>query len=139
MLSESLVGHEFRSTTAVVEPGRLRFFHKAIGETNPRMTSPDSPIPPTYLFCLEMMDAENPFGFVEEIGLSISEILHAEQGFEYLAPVFIGDHVTFRPKVSEIVQKKNGALTFVVQDVAVTNQGGVPVAKIRRSFVIKNR
>lgn len=139
MLSESFVGYEFRPTTAVVEGGRLRFFHKVIGETNPAIKSRDAPIPPTYLFCLEMMDAENPFGFVEEIGVSISEILHAEQGFEYLAPVFVGDHVTFRYRVSDVVHKKNGALTFVIQDGVVTNQGGVVVAKIRRSFAIKNQ
>ena len=38
MLDKNLIGHEFPSFTAEVEKGRLKFFAKAIGETDPIYT-----------------------------------------------------------------------------------------------------
>jgi hypothetical protein len=129
------IGYRFTPVTATVESGRLRFFRKAIGE----MRQDDfRTIPPTYLFCLEMMDAKNPFRFVDEIGVAITDILHADQSFIYYAPVHVGDVLTFEASVADIFDKKNGLLTFVVQEVKVINQDAVPVAEIRRTFVIQN-
>jgi MaoC dehydratase-like protein len=134
-------GHCLRPITAVVEPGRLRAFFRAIGETNPAVIEPDASglvaIPPTYLFCLEMLDAENPFGFVEEIGVGIQDILHADQSFTYHLPIHVGDRLTFNGRVSDIFEKKNGLLTFVIQDVEVLNQHNQLAAEIRRTFVIR--
>ena len=134
-------GYPFRPVTATVEPGRLRAFFQAIGETNPWVTEPDASglvaIPPTYLFCLEMLDAADPFGFVHEIGIRIENILHADQSFTYLRPVHVGDRLTFHGVVSDMFEKRNGALKFVVQDVHVFNQQDERVAEIRRTFVVK--
>jgi len=140
-VDRAYVGHRFRPVTAVVEPRRLHAFFKAIGETNPAVIDPDESglvaIPPTYLFCLEMLDADNPFGFVEEIGIGIGDILHADQSFTYHRPVHVGDRLTFQARVSDIFDKKNGELTFVIQHVAVTDQNDRLAAEIRRTFVIK--
>ena len=136
-------GHRFNPVMASVEPGRLRAFFRAIGETNPDVIGPDASgriaIPPTYLFCLEMLDAENPFGFVEEIGVGIEQILHADQGFTYHLPIHVGDKLKFNGRVSDIFEKKNGLLTFVIQDVDVFNQYDKLAAEIRRTFVIKHK
>lgn len=135
-------GHRFAPVTAIVEAGRLRFFHKAIGETNPSVTGPDTsgrvPVPPTYLFCLEMLDAQNPFAFVEELGVPITDILHGEQGFVYHAPVRVGDVLRFEARLSDIFDKKGGQLTFLVQRVSVTNKDDVQVAEIMRTIVLRN-
>lgn len=139
---ESFIGHHFAPVTAMVEAGRLRFFLKAIGETNPALTEPNEqgrvPIPPTYLFCLEMLDAENPFAFTEEIGVSIETILHAEQSFTYHHPVHSGDRLDFQARLEEVAHKKGGALTFLTQRVDVANQNGTQVAEIERRLVIRN-
>lgn len=134
-------GRRLTPVHAVVEPRRLHAFFKAIGESNPAVTGPDDSglvaIPPTYLFCLEMLDAENPFGFVEEIGIAIGDILHADQGFTYHLPIHVGDRLTFNGRVTDIFDKKNGQLTFVIQHVDVLNQRGELAAEIRRTFVIR--
>lgn len=139
---DQLKGHVFAPVTATVEAGRLRFFHKAIGEANPAMTGPDAsgrvPIPPTYLFCLEMLDAENPFAFVDELGVAITDILHGEQAFTYHAPVHVGDRLHFQGRLADVVHKKGGALTFLVQQVSVTNKDGAQVAEILRTIVLRN-
>ena len=63
MADKSLIGHVTAQGSVEVEKGKLRFFAKAIGETDPVYTDPaaardaghrDLPVPPTFLFCLEM-------------------------------------------------------------------------------------
>lgn len=134
-------GYRFKPVVATVEGGRLRAFFRSIGETNPAVIGRDASgrvaIPPTYLFCLEMLDADDPFGFVNEIGVGIDEILHANQSFTYHHPIHVGDTVTFRASVSDIFEKKNGVLTFVVQDVEIFDQDERMVAEVQRTFVIR--
>jgi hypothetical protein len=143
MLDHKYKGHQFRPIIAVVEHARLRAFFRAIGETNPTVIEPDASgrvaIPPTYLFCLEMLDADNPLGFLEELDTQTDQALHADQTFAYHLPVYVGDRLTFRGRVSDIVEKKNGLLTFVIQDVQVLNQDNQLVAEVRRTIVLKQR
>jgi hypothetical protein len=143
MLDLKFKGHRFRPIVAEVERGRLRAFFRAIGETNPDVTEPDASgriaIPPTYLFCLEMLDAENPLAFVEEIGAPTEQGLHADQTFSYRLPIYVGDRLTFNAWVSDIFEKKNGLLTFVIQDVEVLNQDNQLVAEVRRTLVFRQK
>ena len=76
-------------------PGRLRYFFNTLGETNPIYRDPEAakaagfaatPIPPTYLFCLEMLDADNPFAMLEALDIDLRRVLHGEQKFVYHAP-----------------------------------------------------
>jgi hypothetical protein len=143
MLDLKFKGHRFRPIVAEVEGARLRAFFKAIGETNPSVVEPDASgriaIPPTYLFCLEMLDAENPLAFLQEIGVPTEQSLHADQTFSYRLPIHVGDRLTFNARVSDIFEKKNGLLIFVVQDVEVLNQDNQLVAEIRRTLVVKQK
>jgi len=147
MVDQSAVGREFTTVTARVEPGRLRFFLDTIGETNPLYRDETAaqaagysaaPVPPTYLFCLEMMDATIPFEFLTALNIDLARVLHGEQRFDYHAPVVIGDTLTFRPRVTGVSEKKGGAMTLVVIETSVTNQDGVQVADISRTVVIRN-
>lgn len=147
MIDDSVIGRRFTPVSAVVEPGRLRFFLDAIGERNPvyrddgaaRMAGhAGRPVPPTYLFCLEMMDAERPFEVLETLGIDLARVLHGEQRFVYHAPVGIGDVLTFESRVSNVAHKKGGALTFIVVETAVINQNGRHVADTARTIVVRN-
>jgi acyl dehydratase len=147
MVDQSAVGREFTPVTARVEPGRLRFFLNTLGESNPlyrdenaaRAAGYDAlPIPPTYLFCLEMMDATVPFEFLTALNIDLARVLHGEQRFDYFAPVVVGDTLTFRPRVTSVTDKKGGAMTLIVVETKVTNQDGVHVADISRTVVVRN-
>ena len=147
MVDQSAVGRSFSQVTAQVEPGRLRYFFNTIGETNPVYRDAlaaraeefaATPIPPTYLFCLEMMDAAEPFEYLTALGIDLSRVLHGEQRFAYHAPVVVGDTLTFKPRVASVTDKKGGALTFVVVETAVINQHGVHVADAVRTVVVRN-
>ena len=148
MVDQSAVGHRFTPVTARVEPGRLRYFLDTLGETNPIYRDGDAarvagfaatPVPPTYLFCLEMMDAENPFEMLTALNIDLARVLHGEQSFVYLAPVVVGDTLTFHPRVASVTDKKGGALTLIVVESAVTNQNGVHVADTSRTVVVRNQ
>jgi len=139
MVDQSAVGRTFTPVTARVEPGRLRFFLDTLGEKNSvYRNEAAAPVPPTYLFCLEMMDATEPFEFLNALGIDLARVLHGEQRFDYHAPVVIGDTLTFKPRVTDVTDKKGGAMTLIVVETAVTNQHGVHVADTSRTIVVRN-
>jgi len=148
MVDQSAVGRAFTPVTARVEPGRLRFFLDTIGETNPLYREESAAraagyaaaaVPPTYLFCLEMMDAAEPFEFLTALDIDLARVLHGEQRFDYHAPVVVGDTVTFKPRVTSVTEKKGGAMTLIVVETEVTNQHGVHVADCSRTVVVLNK
>jgi acyl dehydratase len=147
MVDQSAVGRSFAPIAAHVEAGRLRYFFDTIGERNPVYRDTRAakaagyarqPVPPTYLFCLEMMDAERPFEILEALNIDLARVLHGEQRFAYHAPVVVGDTLTFHSRVTDVTDKKNGALTFVVVATKVTNQAGLHVADAARTIVVRN-
>ena len=147
MVDQSAVGREFTPVTARVEPGRLRFFLNTLGEGNPVYRDESAahaagysatPVPPTYLFCLEMMDATIPFEFLTALNIDLARVLHGEQRFDYFAPVVVGDVLTFRPRVASVTEKKGGAMTLIVVETGVTNHNGAHVANVSRTVVVRN-
>lgn len=134
MADASLIGHRLPDVRAVVEPGRLRTFRRTIGAADP--VNPVAP--PTYLFALEMLESDRPLAFVEELDVDLAAVLHSEQAFIYHAPVRGGDTILLETIVSDVFEKKGGALVFVVQDTKATNQDGRHVADVRRTLVIRN-
>lgn len=148
MVDQSAVGRSFTPVTARVEPGRLRYFLKTLDERNPVYRDTDAaraagfagtPVPPTYLFCLEMLDAEDPFDMFTALGIDLGSVLHGEQSFVYHAPVLVGDVLTFRPCVASVTEKKGGAMTLIGIRCEVSNQDGVHVADTARTIVVRNK
>lgn len=146
MIDKKYIGLKSTPHRVEVEKGRLRFFAKAIGETDPIYTDEEAakaagyaslPAPPTFAFCLEM-EKPNPFEDLETMEIDLGKVLHAEQSFKYHASICAGDSLTFETRVSDIYDKKAGALEFVVQDCSVKNQNGTLVAELRRIIVVRN-
>ena len=146
MIDKKHIGLKLTPHTVEIEKGRLRFFAKAIGETDPIYFDEDAakaagyaslPIPPTFVFCMEM-EKSDPFESLEIMEIDLGKVLHAEQSFKYHAPICAGDNLTFESRVSDIYDKKGGALEFVVQDCNVTNQAKTLVAELRSVTVVRN-
>jgi acyl dehydratase len=143
MTDKSLIGHKTGVFSVDVEKGRLRFFAKAIGETNPIYTDeaaakaaghPALPVPPTFLKCLES-EGRDLNEFLNLLQWDLSRILHAEQSFSYHKTAYAGDTLTFDGCISDMYEKKGGALQFVVMEARVTNQHGEHIADVRSSLV----
>ena len=146
MIDRKWIGHDFGSSELTIERGRLRFFAKATGETNPLYSDVDAaraagyadlPVPPTCLFAVEL-DSGAMFGRLDTMQVPHAKVLHAEQGFEYFAPIVAGDTVTAHSRVHDIHDKKNGALEFIGIHTRVTNQRGEHVANLRSLTVVRN-
>ncbi|MCL1962400.1 MAG: MaoC family dehydratase N-terminal domain-containing protein [Desulfovibrionaceae bacterium] len=146
MIDKKWIGHELRTSQLPIERGRLRFFAKAIGETDPVYTDEaaaraagyaDLPAPPTFLFAAELDSGANE-QLLADLGVPLSKLLHGEQAFSYHRPACAGDTVTVRSRVEDIYDKKNGALEFVVKTSRATNQRGELVAEMRAVMVCRN-
>jgi acyl dehydratase len=146
MIDRRYIGHTLPPFEVEVEKGRLRFFAKATGQTDPVYIDeaaardaghPSLPVPPTFLFCLEM-ESPNPAAIRELLGMDYRSLLHGEQGFSYHAMAYAGDMLRFQQRIADIYDKKGGALEFVVRETRVSNQRGELVAELRCVTVLRN-
>ncbi|MDN7140058.1 MaoC family dehydratase N-terminal domain-containing protein [Pseudomonas sp. JQ170] len=143
MADKNLIGHKLGTFSTEVEKGRLRFFAKAIGETDPVYTDEavakaaghkSLPLAPTFLKCLEGEGRELT-AFLKLVDFDLGRILHAEQSFVYHKMAYAGDVLTFDATITDVYEKKGGALQFVVTESRVTNQDGEHIADVRSSLV----
>jgi acyl dehydratase len=56
------------------------------------------------------------------LGADLGRMLHGEQGFTQVRPIFVGDRIRLRQRIVDIYDKKGGALEFVVLETSATNQ-----------------
>lgn len=140
------VGSALAAQTVTVEPGRLRAFARAIGETNPVFLDEQAAraaghasiaVPPTYLFCMEMLDAERPLAWLEEQGVNLLHILHGEQRFVYDRVATAGESLRFEPVLKDAYEKKGGALKFFVKETTVTDAQQRRVAVLTTTIVVR--
>jgi acyl dehydratase len=129
-----------------IESSRLQFFAKATGEIDPVYTDvvaaraagyADLPAPPTFLFAAEL-DSGAAFRLLVDMEIPIAKLLHGEQSFTYQRAACVGDTVTVYSVVSDIYEKKGGALEFVVKTSRAFNQRNEPVAEMRSVLVCRN-
>ena len=146
MIDRKWIGHELPPSVLPIERSRLQFFAKAIGETDPVYTDaaaardagyPDLPAPPTFLFAAEL-DSGASDQLLTDLQIPLSKLLHGEQSFSYHRPACVGDTVTVRSTISDIYDKKNGALEFVVKTSRATNQRDELVAELRTVIVCRH-
>ena len=146
MIDKNWLGHELPASVLPIERSRLQFFAKATGETNPVYTDkaaandagyPDLPAPPTFLFAAEL-DSGASYQLLEDLQIPIAKLLHGEQSFTYHRPACVGDTVTVRSTLTDIYDKKNGALEFVVKTSRATNQQDEMVAELRTVLVCRH-
>jgi acyl dehydratase len=146
MLDKSKIGHEFPSFDVEIEAGRLRFFAKAIGEKNPIYIDekaakaagyPAIPAPPTFMFSVDLEGPEL-LPVLQLLELDIGRVLHGSQEFEYFGQIYAGDRITQQSNISDIYDKKGGALEFVVQQSSYTNQNNELVGKAQQTLVYRN-
>ena len=146
MADKSMIGRVMSRGTIDVEKGRLRFFAKAIGETDPVYIDesaahdaghPALPVPPTFLFCLNS-ETSDLVATLKSLNMDLARILHAEQSFTYHRMAYAGDTLSFETKLVDVYEKKGGALQFVVQETRVTSQKGEHIADLRGVIVQRN-
>lgn len=104
------VGFTLPKFTLSIAPERLAAFAEAIGETD---FASATMVPPTFLKVIEG-EGGSSRRILDELAVDLRRVLHAEQQFEYYAPLRVGDSVTVERKVAEIYEKKGGEMEFIV-------------------------
>jgi acyl dehydratase len=146
MIDRKWIGHELPPSILAIERSRLQFFAKATGETRPEYLDlaaaraagySDIPAPPTFLMAAEL-DSGVSTQLLADLQIPLAKLLHGEQSFTYHGPVCAGDTVTVSSKISEIYDKKNGALEFVVKTSRALNQREELVAELRSVLVCRH-
>jgi acyl dehydratase len=146
MIDKKFIGYEVPPTLWDVEKGRIRFFAEVIGATDPIYFDTNAAqaagyrnvvAPPTFIFGAES-DSGVLMKLLDTLKIDLRELLHGEQRFDYHAPVCAGDTLRFQTRVSDIYDKKGGALEFVVNDTKVTNQLGEHVSDLHSVIVVRH-
>jgi acyl dehydratase len=142
---QTAIGQRLDPISTTIDAGRLRFFAKSIGETNPVYTDraaaadagyPDLPVPPTFFFGLKL-EVPDPFAWLTGFGVDFNYVLHGTQKFDYARMAFAGDELTISPAITEVYEKKGGALEFVVLESTVTRADEVIVTLVE-TIVIRH-
>jgi acyl dehydratase len=144
-IDRSIIGLVSEPRVVEVEKGFLKLFAKAVGETDPVYFDEEAAkaaghrgilAPPTYVMPLATVAPPKQGNLLDYVDLRY--ILHGEQQFTHHAPIYGGDVITLVSTVVDVYDKKNGALEFVVQDTAATNQLGELCVEARTVLAQRN-
>jgi acyl dehydratase len=145
MIERKHIGHIFPAFQSTIEAGRIRLFCKAIGETAAihhdasvaRNAGYRNILAPITFPTAIAMDNPNPRCIIELVEVDIGWVLHGEEHYDYFSPICVGDQITCQLKITDIYDKKGGALEFVVVALNMSNQLNEKVCDIRRSLVVR--
>jgi hypothetical protein len=84
------------------------------------------------------MDAGQSFNALEDMGIQKNKAVHGEQGFKYYKAICAGDVVTGQQKITDIYEKKGGALLFIVMEISLSNQLNELVCELQSTIVVRN-
>jgi len=139
------LAYRFEPVVVTAERGRLAFFAKATGQSDPVYTDldaaraaghPDLPVPPSFYFSLEL-ERPDPFCWLAALGIDVRQLLHGEQSFTYHAMAHAGDTLTLSSRIVDVAVKKGGALELLTKQTSVA-RGGQPIAKAVSVIVVRN-
>ena len=129
-LNKSLINKSYPPIEFDVEKQRVKFFSKVTGQTDPvyfdekaaqEKGYPSLLTPPTFLTTVGN-EQKNPYRYLDDLSISIQNILHAGQKFKYHKLVFVGEKIKMKSKIKDMYEKKNGNLKFVEIESLFFNQ-----------------
>ncbi len=144
MIDRGHVGFTTAPTTVTVDAWRVKLFCQAVGETDVvywdqqsarAAGHPACPLPPTYLKALEGEHFSSA-ALMQLLKVPLAGVLHAAQAFEHHAPVHVGDRIEISREVTDIVDKKGGAMTLIFVDTTY-RVGTLTAARSRQTILVR--
>lgn len=129
------VGFSLPKFTVTIAPERLADFALAIGENG--VASELALAPPTFLKLIEG-EGGSSRRILEELEVDLRRVLHAEQQFEYYAPLRVGDSVMVERRVAEIYEKKGGEMEFIVIETDFSDAACKRLALSRQIVLVRH-
>lgn len=135
MVDPDVKGKVFEPFTMAVERGKVREFLLATGEDVEAYRGDDASVPPTFATVLRFWAGGGLERALSELGVQMTQVLHAEQSYEYLLPVRVGDTITGTTRVSDVYNR--AGMDFVEFTTQYMNQDGDPVLNDRALIVVR--
>jgi acyl dehydratase len=143
-LDPSFIGRSYPPTRPY-EVGRekIREFAVAVGADHPAhhdpgaartLGHPDLIAPPTFPIVMSMA-AGNQVIDDPALGLDYSRVVHGDQRFSYVRPVYAGDRLTCACTVEEIISR--GGHDFVTIRTEIATEDGEPVVRVWAKLVAR--
>jgi hypothetical protein len=127
------LGYALPPFTVEATAERIARFARAIGSAD---TAP-ALAPPTFMKAIEG-DNNSMRRILEALAVDLRRVLHAEQQFDYLEPIRCGDQLQVQRTVTDLYDKKNGQMEFIVIESTVTRADGVLAGRSRQLLLVRN-
>ncbi len=138
MADMSKQGQGLPPFTLEVDRVKIRELVHAIGDTNPLFLDKqtalsegyhDIPCPPTFITLAFQEFTGAYFKAFEALGVSLQNVLHGEETYEYLGEIYPGDLLTCHMVFQSIVEKqtRSGPMFLITLRTQATNQRGEDV------------
>jgi acyl dehydratase len=148
MFDKSKVGHSFSPFTFEVERGKIRELALAIGDDNPIYQSkeaaqaagyPDVPIYPTSPTAFSFWGNAQMIDQLSSLGINLMRVLHGEEEYEYLTPIYPGDTLTGVMRLVDVRsrQTREATLDVLTIETDYTNQHDKLVLKARQVMIVR--
>ena len=146
MLGSSLINKNYPAVVFHVTKSEIKSFSEATGQTDPlyfneniskKKGRPSLLAPLTFLTVIDHKQ-KKPYQYIIDLGIDPGRILHAGQKYMYHHPIYSGDIITKRGKISNIYEKNNGDLQFVEFKSYYTNQRDIMVAESLAIIAYRN-
>ncbi|MCG5220157.1 MaoC family dehydratase N-terminal domain-containing protein [Streptosporangium sp. KLBMP 9127] len=141
-LNREFVGRTYKQSASYeVSRVKIREFAAAIGDTNPisrdqeaarEAGHPDVVAPPTFPIVFSLSGAGEAL-VDPELGLNFAMVVHGEQRFEYIRPIYAGDELVYDSTITDIRTVGRNEMLTVRSD--VTTVAGEPVCTTYNTIV----
>jgi hypothetical protein len=74
---------------------------------------------------------------MNDLGVDLRFVLHGTQRFDYHRMAFAGDELVLQPRITDVYEKRGGALEFLVVETEVT-RGGEAIATLTKTIVVRH-
>ena len=144
MFDKSKVGTSFPPFSIEIERSKIHELALAVGDDDPVYHSReaaqaagyrDMPLFPTTPTVFTFWGHTDLFKQLASTGINVRGILHAEEEYEYLAPIYAGDRLNGITKIVD--GKTRGTTDILVTETRYTNQDNQPVLSARTMMVVR--
>ena len=151
MFDKSKIGHSFSPFTIEVTRNKIYELTTAIGDDNPVYHNPeaaraagfqDVPISPTTPTMFNFWGNTQGIRNIASLGINVMRVLHGEEEYEYLAPIYPHDVLT---GVSTVIDGKTrhgrdgSTMDILTMETRYTNQHNQPVLNTRSMLVVREQ
>lgn len=135
MVDPDVKGKVYEPFTMKIERGKVREFLVATGNDNPAYYEEGAPLPPTFATVLRFWAGGGLEDALDQLGVSMWNVLHGEQEYEYCAPMQVGDTITGTTRISDVYSR--AGMDFVEFTTQYMNQQGDVVLNDRALVIVR--